>query len=120
LRDPGCALAYLGPTRERYRALTESEEREDLLPTGEGVIAGSDDFVRLHLATARGSGEIPRRHLRPPRPALGEILGARGDGEALVSAYECGYTMPAIAEHLGLHPSTVSRRLSRRRAQITT
>jgi hypothetical protein len=51
------ALAYFEPTRERacerYRALTESEEREDLLPTG-------------------------------------------------------------------LHPSTVSRRLSRRRAQITT
>jgi hypothetical protein len=55
------------------------------------VIAGSDDFVCLHLATARGSREIPRSHLRPPRPALGEILGACEDGEALVTAYECGH-----------------------------
>ncbi|MBA3374774.1 MAG: helix-turn-helix domain-containing protein [Actinobacteria bacterium] len=41
--------------------------------------------------------------------------------ETVAVAYECGYTMPMIAQHLGLHPSTVSRRLSRHRAaQIKT
>jgi len=47
-------------------------------------------------------------------------LADAGDNDAIVAAYEYGYSMPAIAQHLGLHPSTIGRRLSRHRAQIKT
>jgi IS30 family transposase len=42
------------------------------------------------------------------------------DGDAIATAYRHGYTMPAIARHLGIHPSTISRRLARCNAQIKT
>jgi IS30 family transposase len=54
-----------------------------------------------------------------PDPSLERVL-AGGSVEAIAAAYEYGYTMPAIERQLGLHPSTVSRRLSRYRAQIRT
>lgn len=117
-------LSYFAPTREPardlYRGLTENADRDHVLSRPEGVIVGSDDFVRFHLAGVHGSREIPQAHLRPPRPALEEILSAPGETESVALAYEHGYTMPAIARHLGLHPSTVSRRLSRHCAQIKT
>ena len=113
-------LSYFAPTRERARELYRALTNEDRDSHCEGVIEGGDDFVRLQLAGVDGSSEIPRAHLRAPRPALEEILRPPVDTEAVAAAYECGYTMPAIAQHLGLHPSTVSRRLSRHRAQIKT
>jgi DNA-binding NarL/FixJ family response regulator len=63
--------------------------------------------------------EIPFAHLRPPRPPLTELL-VNSRPETLEAAYGHGYTMPQIARQLGLHQSTISRRLARRRAQIKT
>lgn len=115
-------LGYLGPDRERararYRELTEKDAVE-YASYADRVIAGSDDFTRRMLAEVAPSPEIPSAHLRVPAPALGDIL-LDSSTIAIAAAYEAGYTMPAIARHLGLHPSTVSRRLSRHRAQIKT
>lgn len=105
--------------RARYRELTE-DERFEVAAVHEGVIAGSEDFARQQLAGVERSPEIPAAHLRPPRPSLAQVLAGRHDDEALATAYGYGYTMPAIAQHLELHPSTVSRRLSRHHAQIKT
>ncbi len=84
------------------------------------MLAGNEEFARKHLVGVERSPEIPAAHLHPPRPSLAQILAGRSDDDAIVAAYACGYTMPAIARYLELHPSTVSRRLSRRRAQIKT
>jgi DNA-binding NarL/FixJ family response regulator len=84
------------------------------------VIAGSERFLRRHLAGVRPSPEIPAAHLRLPRPTLREIVARPHTIAAIAEAYEHGYSMPAIARELGLHPSTISRRLSRHRAQIKT
>jgi len=44
--------------------------------------------------------------------SLGDIVRESTDGKAIVSAYrDYGYTLSEIAEHLGVHYSTVSRRL---------
>jgi len=117
-------LSQLAPTRtsalERYRDLTERSDADQGVSYDGRVIDGSDDFFRLHLVAVRGSPEIAAAHLRPPRPPLRQILADASDSDAIVAAYAHGYSMPAIAQQLGLHPSTISRRLTRRRAQIKT
>lgn len=113
-------VSYFGSdkasARKQYCELTERHELGDSSAIHEGVIAGSDEFVQLHLAGAKATPEIPAAHVRPPRPQLEEIFVGVITVEAIATAYEHGYSMPAIARHLGLHPSTVSRR----RAQIKT
>ena len=104
--------------RARYREFVAEDGHADPV-LGNGVVVGSEDFLRRHLEGLAPSQEIPSAHLRAPRPPL-EMILAPGDSAALARAYEHGYTMPAIARQLGLHPSTVSRRLSRLRAQIKT
>jgi IS30 family transposase len=70
------------------------------------------------MLEAEDPPEIPSSHLRPPRPALANLL-ADDRPETIAAAYEHGYTMPAIVRELGLHPFTISRRLARH-AQIKT
>ena len=77
-------------------------------------------FLRRHLTGVEPSPEIPAVHLRLPRPYLRETVAHLFTIDAIADAYECGYSMRAIARQLGLHPSTISRRLSRHRAQIKT
>lgn len=84
------------------------------------MLAGSPDFIGRHLQGIGPSSEIPAAHVRPPRRPLHEILADPGSTDAIVEAYDHGYTMPQIGSQLGLHPSTISRRLARRRAQIKT
>lgn len=128
-RPPGFLAAdellhYLAPERQTardlYRALTEEEGADQGVSYRERVIEGSEDFVRGHLMGIERSPEIPAAHLRPTGPPLAEILADASDDNAIAAAYQGGYTMPVIARHLGLHPSTISRRLSRHRAQIKT
>ena len=115
-------LGYFGShrstARESYRELVERDAGKD--PSYDGrVIDGSDEFVLEHLHGATVSVEIPAGHRRPPQPPLERLLtGTTLD--AITAAYEHGYTMPAIARHLGVHPSTISRRLKSGRAQIKT
>jgi putative transposase len=118
----GELLAYLADERERarrrYRKLTASDPLAEGIH-GNGAIAGSEDFLRRHLTGLALPKEIPSTQRRLPRPPLTQLL-AGGERDAIARAYEHGYTMPTIARELGLHPSTVSRRLRRFRAQIDT
>jgi REP element-mobilizing transposase RayT len=120
----GELLGYFAPkpesARERYRELTESTAWDDPAARSDGVVVGSDEFVRRQLRGVDPCTEIPARHRRPPAPPLPDIFSDCDGSDAIARAYEHGYTMPAIARHLGLHPSTVSRRLARRSAQIKT
>jgi REP element-mobilizing transposase RayT len=121
--DLGELLALLAddPTtaRRRYRELVDERVEELAIDDGNGAIAGSEEFVRFHLQGVTSATDVPASQRRPPRPPLRDVL-VSGDADAIARAYEHGYTMPAIAHVLGLHPSTVSRRLSRHRAQIKT
>ncbi|MCK4600248.1 sigma-70 family RNA polymerase sigma factor [Candidatus Bipolaricaulota bacterium] len=58
------------------------------------------------------SGCSLRNHGLRAQDSLGDIVRESTDGKAIVSAYrDYGYTLSEIAEHLGVHYSTVSRRL---------
>ncbi|HSO81920.1 transposase [Thiocapsa sp.] len=82
------------------------------------VFLGSDDFVERH----RGLAKDPQRLREVPRAqrrALAQPLSAFADQsatrrEAMARAFSSGaYTMQEIAEHFGVHYSTVSRAVRR-------
>ncbi|HJQ75288.1 MAG TPA: transposase [Gaiellaceae bacterium] len=56
--------------------------------------------------------DLDRYPLRPPRAALSTLLAAASEAE-LAAAQAEGYSLREIARHLGVNPSTVSRRLRR-------
>ena len=58
--------------------------------------------------------EIPRCQRLVSRPSLAEVLRNAEDSAPIAEAYrEHGYTMKEIADYLGVHYATVSRRLRR-------
>ena len=76
------------------------------------IYLGREDFVRKHQPD-RVIREVPRRQTQAHRPALKELFGGKKNlDRAIGEAYRrYGYRMVEIAEHLGVHYSTVSRRL---------
>jgi len=79
------------------------------------VFLGSEEFLKsLPLPKGERLKEVPQAQRLANRPALGEIFQNRAVDEAIALAYrEYGYTLQEIAAHLGVHYSTVSRRLRR-------
>jgi hypothetical protein len=57
--------------------------------------------------------DIPRRQTQASRPPLKDLFQRRGnEGHLIALAYrQYGYRLREIAEHLGVHEVTVSRRL---------
>jgi putative transposase len=78
----------------------------------EAPIHGDDDFVRETMQHVARDPEIPRRHWSAGRPSLHELLGDTAGAELSFAYRNHGYTMAAMAEHLGCHVSTVSRRIA--------
>ncbi len=80
---------------------------EDL--TGQ-MYYGEEEFV-TRVAKSTQSREVPRRQQQPIRPPLGQLV-KEDTPEAIGQAYrEYGYRLAEIAQHLGVHYATVSRRL---------
>lgn len=87
------------------------------------IYLGSEMFIKnlaereppdQEKAPAKGSAltEVPRFQRNLHRPELEEIFSGRAEEEAIALAYrQHGYTMREIAQYLGVHYSTVSRRL---------
>ena len=68
--------------------------------------------MRAHTSDVGPAPEVPRRHRRPLRPPLAELLGTLPPDEAIARAYrEYDCRMREIAGALGCHYATISRRL---------
>lgn len=81
---------------------------EDLM----GQIYYGDEAFVTGLAQSAPSPEVPRRQQRPVRPVLTQVV-TTGTPEEIGRAYrEYGYRLNEIAHCLGVHYSTVSRRLA--------
>jgi len=83
------------------------------------IYLGREAFVKQHQPD-RLIREIPRRQTQAHRPALKELFHVKKNIDPLIQeAYRhYGYRLAEIAGHLGVHYSTVSRRL--RRAEKTS
>lgn len=102
--DPGKATAA-------YREFVEGCSRAD--PWQElrgGIYLGSEQFVASHAPREDLSNEISFEQRVPLRPPLSELLTEQGP-EGILSAHRHGYRLHEIARILGVHTSTVSRRL---------
>ena len=78
------------------------------------IYLGSEDFIAQHQPN-RVIREIPRRQTQAKRPTLHEVFKRRTEESRLIFvAYrQYGYRFHEIAQHLGVHYATVSRRLKR-------
>ena len=112
-------LAQFGTTRKQsmqaYRRFVARGHGASIWGALRGQIyLGGDSFVQAIDKQDDGLREIPRVQRLAARPELRVILTgqARQDPAAIAHAYrEYGYTMRQIAQHLGVHYSTVSRRI---------
>jgi len=102
--------------RERYRLfVVEGIGQESIWKDlTRQIYLGDDRFVERMQAKLKGKWDdvnIPRVQRRPPAPPLDLIQAAQGEtGRAIVAAYETGeYSYQQIAEHFGLHFTTVGR-----------
>lgn len=76
------------------------------------IYLGSDAFIEQLPKPDEAVQEIPRFQRQGVRPSLDKLFAQAPLGEGIAAAYrEHGYTMKAIADYLGVHYATVSRRL---------
>jgi len=81
------------------------------------IYLGSEKFIKDlmkedNLPKEEDLTEVPRYQRNVSRPKLEEIFEGKPQEEAIALAYrEHGYTMKEIANYLGIHYATVSRRL---------
>jgi putative transposase len=78
------------------------------------IYLGGRAFVKKHQPD-RVIREVPRKQTQAHRPGLKELFGSKREHDSVImEAYRrYGYRMAEIAGHLGVHYSTVSRRLRR-------
>ena len=103
----------VGPAQERYRTFV-AEGRGAARPweqlTGQ-IYLGSEEFVAQHQPN-RVIRDIPRRQTQAQRPSLRVLFQRKGGPARLIhTAYrQYGYRLAEIADYLGVHAATVSRR----------
>lgn len=109
-------LGELGGTaalaQKAYREFVAAGIGEALADRVRGERLGSDAFLRERFGLEPPLPEIPRVQVEPERRPLGEIFGDETFPVALTYRLH-GYSLRDIAEHLGCHYSTISRRLRR-------
>ena len=111
-------LSQFGKSRSAalagYRAFVreglESRPWEKL--TGQ-IYLGSQSFIAKHAYENKKHTEIPRAQLQAARLSLHQIFARRGKNAIHAAYTQYGYRMREIAEHLGVHYATVSRRLKK-------
>jgi len=108
----GAVLGLFGNERKAaqvsYREFVAAGD-PDLEAEVVGERLGSDAFLKTRFVP-EPLPEVPRPQWQPIPPTLAEIFAV--DSTPIACAYRrYGYTLAAIAEHLGCHYATVSRKL---------
>jgi REP element-mobilizing transposase RayT len=100
-----------------YREFVAAGIDEALAERVRGERLGSDGFLRQRFGIDPPLAEIPRVQIEPERRQLAEIFAE--ERFAVACAYRShGYSLAEVADHLGCHYSTVSRRLAREEQEL--
>jgi hypothetical protein len=113
-RVPRCTASHPG-----FYLLISSPDHDLLIPASSKdlkrqIYLGDERFVAQMQARLQGDSRdvnIPRVQRRPPAPALTVIEAEHTDrNAAMIVAYQTGeYSYHRIAEHFGVHFTTVGR-----------
>jgi REP element-mobilizing transposase RayT len=106
--------------RKAYRRFVLAGRGEPVWGKLKGQIYyGSDEFIERHIPEgSRAFREIPREQRLVDRPPIEDIFRTTSEEHAIATAYrEYGYRLREIADFLGVHYSTVSRRLRKQEGQ---
>jgi REP element-mobilizing transposase RayT/AraC-like DNA-binding protein len=76
------------------------------------IYLSSAQFADAH-APNQQIEEIPRRQSHPVPPTLDQLFATDPANAPAIAFRDHGYTLKQIADHLGVHYSTISRRLKR-------
>ncbi|MDQ2984761.1 MAG: transposase [Actinomycetota bacterium] len=113
-------LSELAPTRaaaqSAYREFVAEGLGEALEERVRGERLGGFEFLRKRFGVDPPLPEVPRAQIEPERRPLAEIFAHEARAPVAAAYRRHGYTLREIAEHLGCHYSTVSRRLAREEA----
>jgi putative transposase len=109
-----------GEAQKRYREFVSAGMRggEGLWKEvrGQSILGDSLFFekVLIHVKAHENIEEIPRRQRYVGRPGLSEILTERKirGKEIRAAVLEHGYSQKEVAEFLGVHYSTISRKVN--------
>jgi REP element-mobilizing transposase RayT len=96
----------------RYRSYVAEAALRDLDGIRGEIYLGADEFID-QLAPNRPLREIPRPQWQPLPPPLSQLFEEIGDDAVEIAHRRYGYSLRVIADHLGIHYSTVGRRLLR-------
>lgn len=101
-----------GQAQARYRAFVREglEDRPWEKLRGQ-IYLGSEPFIERHQKAGEEITEVPKVQRRAVRPGLKQIFSRGRDRGIEVAYLEYGYRMREIAEYLGVHYATVSRKL---------
>jgi REP element-mobilizing transposase RayT len=97
----------------RYRTYVSESALQALAQIRGEIYLGGDEFID-RLAPNEPLREIPRPHWQPLPPTLPDLFDELGDAALQVAHRRYGYPLRVIADHLGVHYSTVGRRLAER------
>jgi hypothetical protein len=113
-------LSQFGTTRRvaqaRYRAYIEGAAGEPGDEQVRGERVGDDEFLRETFGFEPPVAEVPRVQVQPLSPPLADIFASEAAFPVLCAYRRHGYSIAQIADHLGCHYSTISRRLRREEA----
>jgi len=111
-------LRHFGRTRSeaqaKYRAFVRAGLGKRPWEQLRGQIyLGDEEFVKRHAQAPADLNEVPRAQRQVARPTLEEIFRTAGSRAIALAYHEHGYRMKEMANFLGVHYATISRRLRR-------
>lgn len=121
-------LGQFGNRRDEARRSYQSFVKEGIDKKSFGkelagkIILGTEEFIkaiRQIIETEEETEEVPRFQRYVGRPTLEELFKIKDHADkdslrlSMKAAYNHGYTMKEIGNHLGIHYATVSRALKR-------
>ncbi len=107
----------LSSAQARYRSYVAEAALRDLGEIRGEIYLGGEEFIDK-LAPNRRLREIPRPQWQPLAPPLSELFDELGDDAVEIAHRRYGYPLRVIADHLGVHYSTVGRRLLRSEERV--
>jgi AraC-like DNA-binding protein len=109
----GCFDDDIAAACASYRVYIDADIAEQLNNQVRGERIGSDSFLANRFSVNPPLPEIPRVQIEPAPPPLTEIFTSHTEDAVAIAYRKHGYTLREIADHLGCHYSTISRRLKR-------